>query len=867
MKRTGKTGATTRLTGIALAVAALAAFVPGWSEAGEKKPPQKQLPAPKEKAWNLSGRASRHQKIDAWVRATQPADSPEAQKESGLPIIPGARGFGMNTVAGSGRHLTPPKTTVYKVTNLNDSGPGSLREALAAEGPRTVVFEVAGTIKLDGNLGIRHPYVTIAGQTAPSPGITLRGAGIRGLPREALLQHVRVRVGDEPNEKVGYSERDALCAGYGVSNVVVDHCSLSWATDELVECRASNLTFSNCIFAEPLECGSHWKGGHAYGMLVSDDYFSRMSTNNRYPVADRVAIIGNLFAHNMMRNPVLDGARAVVVNNLIYDYRNAGISIHGNHWKKRAAQVSVIGNAIIEGEETFGTSRAITVCASSIYPENRIYLSDNIVGGRTSRAPWSRTKAIDGIYDKRPMPGEFKARKPPVVVEGLAIKPSREVEAWVLANAGARPSDRDAVDKRVVNTVRNRTGRIIASQKDVGGWPKLAENRRKLTIPENPNGDDDGDGYTNLEEWLHGYAAQVESVEPASDIDLKPAALKVAAAEQGMVTRTLTIANRGKSELKWDILTQVADTAKAGKVKRELALPGELSAVSDIAFDGTNLWVSEGAQSSLLYKVDPTSGRLRGLVDMHEYCSEPLGLAWDEVGNMLWIVDRKGWMIHIVHPLWGDKEYSFNSKHNHSHLSKHNSGIAYGDGAVWVIRSMNSVDCNTITKLRPVSCGPMGGRIPIDPAAFDREDTKVYAYNLAYLNGALWIAPRMGAGLIYKLDPRDGRVMRSFQGPGGDAQMGIAAGGDGCLWLATQHGRAEQRKAFLVDTGEVAGEGRLAAQPRSGVVPPGGSAKVTVTIDASKIEAGRHAAAIHLHSNDPDEPHLEIPLILKKKGE
>ena len=103
--------------------------------------------------------------------------------------------------------------------------------------------------------------------------------------------------------------------------------------------------------------------------------------------------------------------------------------------------------------------------------------------------------------------------EPPITVPGYQVKPAAEVEEWVLAAAGARPADRDPVDARAVKDVRDRAGSIPASQNDVGGWPDLAENRRKLTLPVDPNGDDDGDGYTNLEEWLHGHAAVVEGTQ------------------------------------------------------------------------------------------------------------------------------------------------------------------------------------------------------------------------------------------------------------------------------------------------------------------------------------------------------------------
>ena len=250
-----------------------------------------------------------------------------------LTIVPFAKGFGMETVAGSGRHLDPPSTTVIRVTNLNDSGPGSLREALAAEGPRTVIFEISGTIHLESNIGISNPYVTVAGQTAPSPGITLRGwqFSVGASAPDVLIQHLRFRVGDALDGP-DYFERD--CMKQNGENVVIDHCSFSWSVDELVDTRADNQTYRHCIFSEALHSPLHPETLHSRGLFVASS-------------AERVSVIGNLFAHNAARNPVFVSVRAVAVNNLVYNYKGSGIRISAAD--DGPVEASIIGNHIITG--------------------------------------------------------------------------------------------------------------------------------------------------------------------------------------------------------------------------------------------------------------------------------------------------------------------------------------------------------------------------------------------------------------------------------------------------------------------------------------------------------------------------------------
>ena len=467
-----------------------------------------------------------------------------------LPIIPGAAGFGMETPAGSGRHLALPKTRVIRVTNLNPKGPGSLRSALEAEGPRVVVFEVSGNIEMVGGVSVKHPYLTVAGQTAPSPGITLKRCELHVRASDVLLQHIRVRVGDlvDPNrparnEKSGWtqwSERDNMKVGG--HRVVIDHCSFSWATDENVQSRGSNLTFRHNIFSEGLNSPKHHKGGHSKGLLLLKQGEGE---------GQNIAVVGNLFAHNTDRNPeAAPGVKTAIINNLIYGAclrpgigmtlsnaprrgrthgGGACASVIGNHIDRTRCAIRFIARPneevgkVFLGELLF----SYTDAQRDQYEEAmRKLLTEKQFQAYKKERARARGPAEERIQDpwnaphmlifrewcgERVHPERSKVAKPPVVVPGLKIRPAGEVRDWVLVNAGARPADRDPVDERVVRQVRTRTGSILKSQEDVGGWPKLAENRRKLTLPENPTGDDDGDGYTNLEEWLHAFAADVEA--------------------------------------------------------------------------------------------------------------------------------------------------------------------------------------------------------------------------------------------------------------------------------------------------------------------------------------------------------------------
>ena len=292
-------------------------------------------------------------------------------------------------------------------------------------------------------------------------------------------------------------------------NVAVDHCSFSWGGDMNVKTNGNNTTFTNNIISEALHHPRHPKGPHSKGFLVESNHGPDNSHNTFFA--------RNLLAHNVDRNPRHANNEMVIVNNLIYDAR-FGPQVEDGRSKTGPLTSTVVGNYIVE--------TATTRYAMGIFfgwkPESRIYIGpDNFYGGKVQTDPWNSATTTSFVKQKRfgakyaelDVPQVNRGDSPPVWVDGYQVLTAAESRDYVLTSAGARPADRDPVDRRVVDQVQldtKQAGGISESQDDVGGWPELAENHRELTLPENPSSDDDGDGYTNLEEWLHGFAAEVE---------------------------------------------------------------------------------------------------------------------------------------------------------------------------------------------------------------------------------------------------------------------------------------------------------------------------------------------------------------------
>lgn len=419
--------------------------------------------------------------------------------QGAVPVIPGGSTHGITTPAGRGG-------TVYRVTNLNDSGEGSLRACVNASGPRVCVFEVSGVIRLSGDLVLRNPNITIAGQTAPSPGIMLRGAGLFVRTSHVLVQHLRVRPGDDPQGSSPGNRDGLMISGppeAPIKNIVIDHCSFSWSVDEVASAwqQWDNVSLTNNIFAEPLDDSIHPEGPHGFGVIIG-------------PVDGSITLAGNLMSGNRSRNPLTNATRTVIVNNVIYNWSNNATELQSQ--KGAATHNSVVGNVYIRGPLT-GSREPILIRADKtrLPSGSKVFLADNHAEGVTSD-PWSIAVPVFGSINL----SGFKSNSPVAWPAGFTTLPTSGdvTKNHVLKYVGARPADRDPVDERIVNEVRTRTGGTVncvapngtaRCNKNAGGWPKYAENRRALELPANPN-EVTASGYSNLELWLHEMAAEVE---------------------------------------------------------------------------------------------------------------------------------------------------------------------------------------------------------------------------------------------------------------------------------------------------------------------------------------------------------------------
>jgi pectate lyase len=380
--------------------------------------------------------------------------------------FPGAAGWAAQTAGGRGG-------TIIRVTNLNPAGPGSFRAAVETRGPRIIVFEVAGVIDMGlTTLDIREPFLTIAGQTAPSPGITLIRGGIDIRTHDVVVRHIRVRTGVSGQAPRSGWEADSIST-VGAWNVIIDHCTLTWALDENLSASgprfagatvadwrrgaSHDITFSYNLLAEGLAHGSHPKGEHSKGSLIHDN-------------ATGILIYRNIYAHNYERSPLLKGGvHAALVNNLIFDPGAQAVHYNlmdlewGDH-PHQPGELSAVGNVLRGG---FSTRPDIAFLTIGGVGDLRYHGRDNIAVDRQGRP-----LPMFGRYTTSPA-RIIEIARPVIWPAGLPVLPANQVETHVLRHAGARPWDRDPHDIRVIFDVVEGRGEIIDDERQVGGYPTV----------------------------------------------------------------------------------------------------------------------------------------------------------------------------------------------------------------------------------------------------------------------------------------------------------------------------------------------------------------------------------------------------------
>lgn len=389
--------------------------------------------------------------------------------------FPGAEGFGNETTGGRGGK-------VIKVTNLNDSGTGSLRAAITTSGARIIVFEISGTIELLSPLSVSNPNITIAGQTAPGDGITIKDYPVFIGADNVIIRFVRFRMGDETQY-----EGDALW-GRRKKSIVIDHCSMSWATDEVASFyQNQHFTLQWCIISESLNNSLHEKGAHGYGGIWG---------------GDRASFHHNLIAHHKSRTPRFNGNRSGTFsgdnpypnehvdyrNNVVYNWNGEGTyggengmyNMVGNYYKPGSATTSNQSRMLVVYKEPF----------NGMPGDGKFYIDGNFISGN----PSVTANNWNGVTYKNGAAQTQSKLDDPIDFDMTTLHTAEQAYVKVLAYAGASLV-RDAVDERVIAETQNGTTTyngsvddlpgLIDSQEDVGGWPALAS----LTVPLDTDGD------------------------------------------------------------------------------------------------------------------------------------------------------------------------------------------------------------------------------------------------------------------------------------------------------------------------------------------------------------------------------------------
>lgn len=415
-----------------------------------------------------------------------------------LPAFPGAEGFGTETPGGRGGK-------VYVVSNLNDAGPGSFREACEAAEPRFVVFAVSGTIELTKDIKIRSSFITIAGQTAPGDGICLKNYSLTMKDmHDAVVRYIRVRPGDGAKK-----EMDAIGVG-PCERVVFDHVSASFGIDETLSITHSrDCTVQWSFITDSLNHSVHKKGNHGYGSLISGPDGGQSWHHN-------------LYAHHKSRCPrggSAEGEVGIVLdfrNNVVYDWL-----FRSGYSGDAAVRVNYVANYLKPGPSTPEENSARAWWCGGV--KTKIYVAGNEHLGAPKQAKKEQSLLVSS-GGEFPEDVDVKTciEEKPFDAPEVKIVPVERSFDLVLKHAGASLK-RDTLDAQVAEEVRKGTGKVIDTPAEVGGWPELksapapadADQDGMPDAWETSHGldpknaadaaqDRDGDGYTNIEEYVNG---------------------------------------------------------------------------------------------------------------------------------------------------------------------------------------------------------------------------------------------------------------------------------------------------------------------------------------------------------------------------
>jgi len=482
--------------------------------------------------------------------AARPTDLPQAK----IPSFPGAMGGGAYTFGGRGGK-------VITVTNLNDRGPGSLRDACEQGGARIVVFNVSGIIRIKTPIIVRAPYITIAGQTAPGDGVCLAGESFWVNTHDVIVRHMRFRRGE-----TWVGRRDDSFGGNPVGNIMIDHCSCTYGLDENIsfyrhmfspgkgyndlKLPTVNVTIQNTISAKALDTYNH-----AFGSTLGGENCSFMR---------------NLWASNAGRNPSI-GWNGVFnfANNVIYNWVHRSVdggdytalyNIINNYYKPGplTPKDTPVGHRFVKPEA--GRSKL------GYYVFGRVYCNGNVMEGNetVTKDNWAGGVQVEEQPNTDGYTADMKWNEP-FPMPSFPIMSAKEAYNFVMENVGATIPKRDIVDQRIIEEVK--TGKayykegldpesfyqfkyrrlpkdsykkgIITDLKQVGGYPEYKGKAYKDSdndgMPDawekanglNPNDPSDankdctGDGYTNIEKYINGIdtKAKVDWTNPANNFD------------------------------------------------------------------------------------------------------------------------------------------------------------------------------------------------------------------------------------------------------------------------------------------------------------------------------------------------------------